>query len=93
VVLAAIYLAFDSMIMGRMIGFGLKDLLAALWPALIATTVMALVDISLAAIIVDNDLLELPLLIIAGSATYLFTLRLVARDFFDAAIGTLRATP
>ena len=91
ILLAVIYITMDGVVVRWVIGFGLRDLGAALWPSIVATGVMALITGWLTLLIDGNDLLELLLVVVVGAATYAGTLRAVARDHFVAALGIVCA--
>jgi hypothetical protein len=72
----------DSVVVSRIIGFGFRQLLSALAPALAAASVMGAITGLVAWGLASDDALELMLLVGLGVVLYTAALRIVSRQIY-----------
>jgi O-antigen/teichoic acid export membrane protein len=90
VVLGFFYMAVDSFVVSRLVNFGPVELIKALAPALVGSSVMAVALGTMASLLGSVSLSGLIVLVLAGLGVYAGALALVSRETFTQAYTVLR---
>lgn len=90
IILALLYITLDSLIVRRVIGFGIRDFANALWPPVAATVVMVVGTFLMSEAFASMPIVELVVLAIVGAAIYFGALATLAPLRLAAALAVAR---